>query len=94
MPGLFEILSLLSFLILLIAFAMIANERKKEFALLRLLGTSRKQLGLLVWKESALCSLAGGLTGIARNYVLQGRDTSRDHLEDILYSLFNGSFFR
>ncbi|MBQ9027877.1 MAG: TetR/AcrR family transcriptional regulator [Lachnospiraceae bacterium] len=38
--------------------------------------------------------LAGGLTGIARNYVLQGRDTSRDHLEDILYSLFNGSFFR
>ena len=55
---------LLSFLILLIAFAMIANERKKEFALLRLLGTSRKQLGLLVWKESALCSLAGGLTGI------------------------------
>ena len=55
---------LLSFIILLIAFAMIANERKKEFALLRLLGTSRKQLGALVWKESALCSLAGGAAGI------------------------------
>ena len=54
----------LSFVILLIAFAMIANERRKEFALLRLLGTSRKQLGFLVWKESVLCSLAGGLTGI------------------------------
>ena len=54
----------LALVILLIAFAMIANERKKEFALLRLLGTSRKQLGILIWKETALCSLAGGLAGI------------------------------
>lgn len=38
--------------------------------------------------------IAGGLTGIARNYVLQGSGTSREHLEDILYSLFSGSFFR
>ena len=50
--------------ILLAAFAMIANERKKEFALLRLLGTSRKALGRLILQESALCSLAGGLLGI------------------------------
>lgn len=38
--------------------------------------------------------LAGGLTGVARNYVMQGNTTSREHLEDILYSLFSGSFFR
>ena len=37
--------------------------------------------------------LAGGLTGIARNYVLQADVTSREHLESILYSLFSGSFF-
>ena len=54
----------LSFLILLISFAMIANERKKEFALLRLLGTSRKQLRNLLWKETLICALAGGVTGI------------------------------
>ena len=38
--------------------------------------------------------LAGGLTGIARNYALDGSATSREHLEHILYSLFSGSFFR
>ena len=38
--------------------------------------------------------LASGLTGIARNYILQGRTSSREHLEEILYSLFSGSFFR
>ena len=60
----------LALVILLIAFAMIANERKKEFALLRLLGTSRKQLGTLVWKESAFCALAGGLAGILFSAVI------------------------
>lgn len=38
--------------------------------------------------------LAGGLTGVARNYVLQNNTTSREHLESILYALFSGSFFR
>ncbi len=56
---------ILSFVILLIVFFMIANERKKEFALLRLLGTSRAILGSVVRKEAAVCSLAGGLTGVA-----------------------------
>ncbi len=36
---------------------------------------------------------AGGLTGVARNYVLQGNSASREHIEDLLYSLFSGSFF-
>ena len=38
--------------------------------------------------------LAGGLTGIARNYARPGTVTSQKHLEEILYSLFSGSFFR
>ncbi len=54
---------ILSLLILSAAFFMIANERKKEFALLRLLGTSRRQLSSLILKETALSSLAGGLLG-------------------------------
>ena len=54
----------LALVILLIAFAMIAGERKREFAVLRLLGTSRSMLSRLVLKESALCSLAGGVLGV------------------------------
>ena len=55
----------LALVILLIAFIMIVNERKREFAVLRLLGTSRKMLGGMILKESALCSLAGGILGLA-----------------------------
>ena len=54
----------LALVILLIAFIMIANERRREFAVLRLLGTSRRMLGGLILKETALCSLTGGLLGI------------------------------
>ena len=55
---------ILSLVILLIAFAMIVNERKKEFALLRLLGTSRRLLGSVIRIETAVCSLAGGIAGV------------------------------
>lgn len=53
----------LSVLLLMIAFALAANERKREFAVLRLLGTSRRMLRGLIRKETALCSLLGGLIG-------------------------------
>ena len=56
---------ILAFVILLIAFFMIANERKREFALLRLLGTSRKKLGGVIRTETVICSLLGGASGIA-----------------------------
>ena len=56
---------ILSSVILLTAFAMIANERKKEFALLRLLGTSRRILKSVIRTEAAVCSLAGGISGSA-----------------------------
>ncbi|MBR3274735.1 MAG: FtsX-like permease family protein [Clostridia bacterium] len=54
----------LAFIILLIAFGMMANERRREFAVLRLLGASRGMLARLMLVESALCSLAGGLIGV------------------------------
>lgn len=53
----------LSFVILVIAFAMIANERRREFALLRLIGGSRRMLGRMALQEAALCSLLGGAAG-------------------------------
>ena len=54
----------LAFVILLIAYAMMVNERRREFAVLRLLGASRGGLARLMLAESALCSLVGGLVGV------------------------------
>lgn len=54
----------LAFIILLIAFAMMIGERRREFAVLRLLGTSRSGLSRLILVETALCSLAGGALGV------------------------------
>ena len=45
-------------------------------------------------RDYAADFLAGGLTGVARNYVQQESATSREHLEGILCALFSGSFFR
>lgn len=56
---------LLAIVILLIAYAMMINERRREFAVLRLLGASRKALAALMLKEAALCSLLGGALGVA-----------------------------
>ncbi|MBQ9252801.1 MAG: ABC transporter permease [Clostridia bacterium] len=55
----------LAVVLLLIAFLLSANERKREFAVLRLLGTSRRMLAGLMWRETALCSLMGGVLGVA-----------------------------
>ncbi|MBP3208971.1 MAG: ABC transporter permease [Oscillospiraceae bacterium] len=63
--GLIGIVWILALLILLLCFAMIVRERKREFAVLRLLGTSRDQLCKIVLSESFLCSLSGALLGIA-----------------------------
>ena len=54
----------LALAILIIAFAMMISERRREFAVLRLLGASRRGLCGLVLKESALCSLVGALLGV------------------------------
>ena len=55
---------ILSAVILLLIFVMITNERKKEFALLRLLGTSRRLLRTVIRTETAVCSLSGAIVGI------------------------------
>ncbi len=54
----------LAFVILMIAFAMMIAERRREFAVLLLLGTSRGGLSRLILAETALCSLVGGLLGV------------------------------
>ena len=63
--GLIAALWTLSLVLLLIVYAMIARERQREFAVLRLLGTSRRGLSGVIRKEALLVSFAGGLAGIA-----------------------------
>jgi len=48
-----------------IAFRMISNERKKEFAILRVLGASRGKLAGIIMKESLIESCTGSLIGAA-----------------------------
>ena len=55
----------LALVILLLAYIMLVRERRREFAVLRLLGASRKGLCGLMLGETALCSLLGGLAGVA-----------------------------
>ena len=54
----------LSLIILLVVFVMLSGERRREFALMRLIGMSRKMLGRIALREAALCSVLGGLAGV------------------------------
>ncbi len=54
---------ILSLVILLLAFTMSVNERKKEFAVLRVIGASRNRLAGVVMQEALLTGLIGSVTG-------------------------------
>jgi putative ABC transport system permease protein len=54
---------IISLIVLFIAFSMIANERKKEFAILRGMGASRRELSHIMLREAFYVSAAGSLTG-------------------------------
>lgn len=55
----------LALVILIVAFSMLVNERRREFAVLRVIGTSRRMLSRMILAESALISLIGGAAGVA-----------------------------
>ncbi|MDR0442335.1 MAG: FtsX-like permease family protein [Treponema sp.] len=55
---------ILAVLILAVLFSLIANGRKKEFAVLRILGAKRKKLADIVLTESLFISLCGAALGI------------------------------
>ena len=57
------VLWILALPILGIAFVMVANERKKEFAILRVAGASRKILASVMMKEALLINVLGSLIG-------------------------------
>ena len=51
-------------MILMIAFVMIANERTKEFAVLRVVGASQRMLTRLLMTESVMISGIGAVAGV------------------------------
>ncbi len=56
---------ILGIVILFLAFTMSVNERKKEFAVLRITGASRKKLSGIVMSEALIIALSGGVIGTA-----------------------------
>ncbi len=62
--GLIGAMWILALTVLMIAFAMMIHERRREFAVLRLLGVSRRGLRAEIMAETGLCSLAGALLGV------------------------------
>lgn len=62
--------AVLAFVILALAFAMMINERKKEFAVLRVIGVSRRKLAGTVWKEVLLLCGTGGICGVLLGFLI------------------------
>lgn len=54
---------ILAIFIMVLAFVMISNERKKEFAVLRAIGASRGKLTCIIMKESIMVSCLGSIIG-------------------------------
>jgi putative ABC transport system permease protein len=54
---------IVAFLVLFIVFSMIGNERKKEFAILRGMGASRRELSAIMLREAFYVSTLGSLAG-------------------------------
>jgi putative ABC transport system permease protein len=58
------VLWILAALVLAVVFSTSVHERKKEFAVLRILGATRKKLSGIILTEAFLTGVIGGLTGI------------------------------
>jgi len=58
------VFGIVAVLVLGALFALISNGRKKEFAVLRVIGATRKKLGNIVLAEAARISMSGGVFGV------------------------------
>ncbi len=62
--GLVVVIWILGLAVLAVAFMMISNERRGEYAVLRAVGASGKTVGLLLVREAFLVCTAGSLIGV------------------------------
>jgi len=63
-------LYLLSFVVLIVSFSSIFNERKVEFAMMRVIGATKVHVGLLASFEASIISLLGSFFGILASVVV------------------------
>lgn len=66
----------LAVIILIITFALLSNERKKEFAVLRVMGASQKLLSQVMGVETAVVSAVGAVIGIGVAFLVIAPITS------------------
>ncbi|MDR0502714.1 MAG: ABC transporter permease [Treponema sp.] len=64
------LLSIFAVLLLAVLFAMTINNRKKEFAILRVMGATRKKLAAIVLTEGVFISLLGTIFGIIFAFII------------------------
>lgn len=67
----FGVVWVLLAIVLVVAFMVVARQRTREFAILRVIGASRKKLRRIVLKESALIGSLGALAGIVAALVIE-----------------------
>lgn len=61
---------ILSFFVLMIVFALTVNDRRKEFAVLRVMGVSKSGLVGTILKEVLLVGLIGGVFGVLCGFIV------------------------
>lgn len=68
--GLVAAVWVLGLIILLLAFTMSVNERKKEFAVLRVVGASQRKLSSIVLSEAVMTCLSGSFAGTVLGLII------------------------
>lgn len=68
--GLVVAVWVLAIVILMLAFVLITNERKKEFAVLRVIGASRRKLSHIIMKEALMINVIGSAIGAVAAVIL------------------------
>ena len=61
----FGVIGVLAVVVLVVAFLVVGRHRTREFAVLRVLGASKRMLSGIVVKEAAIISAAGAVVGVA-----------------------------
>lgn len=68
--GLMIAVWILALVIMVVAFFMMVNERKREFAVMRVMGASRKKLSKIVLTEGFMLALFGSVIGTAVGLII------------------------
>jgi len=63
-------LYVLSFIVLVVSFSSIFNERKGEFAMMRVIGATKVKVGLLASYEALIVSSIGAMSGIVTSFLV------------------------